>query len=157
MRGYLLPGVKARLDFPIVDAGMRELAATGYMHNRVRMVVASFLTRNLHIDWRKGEQHFALQLVDFDPALNNGNWQWSAATGCDAQPYFRIFNPWRQQKKFDPECHYIKQWLPEMLGHPAKAIHNLEKSADFYLAPIVDLRSTGQESIRRFKAVKKNS
>ncbi len=100
--------------FPIVDAGMRELNTTGFMHNRVRMIVASFLTKDLHISWRWGERYFAQHLVDYDPAVNNGNWQWAASTGCDAQPYFRIFNPWLQQLKFDPECSYIKNWLPEL-------------------------------------------
>ncbi len=100
--------------FPIIDAGMRELNTTGFMHNRVRMIVASFLTKDLHISWRWGERYFAQHLVDYDPAVNNGNWQWSASTGCDAQPYFRIFNPWLQQLKFDPECSYIKSWLPEL-------------------------------------------
>lgn len=113
--------------FPLVDAGMRQLNTTGYMHNRVRMVVASFLVKDLHIDWRKGEKYFAQQLVDYDPALNNGNWQWVASTGCDAQPYFRIFNPWLQQKKFDPEALYIKRWLPELKNIPVKDIHTWYK------------------------------
>lgn len=125
--------------FPIVDAGMRELNETGYMHNRVRMIVASFLTKDLHIDWRRGERYFATQLVDYDPALNNGNWQWSASTGCDAQPYFRIFNPWLQQAKFDPDCVYIKRWVKELASTPSKIIH---KHADYaipnYPMPIVD-------------------
>jgi deoxyribodipyrimidine photo-lyase len=107
---------------------MRELNSTGYMHNRVRMVVASFLTKDLHIDWRAGEKYFAQQLVDYDPAVNNGNWQWAASTGCDAQPYFRIFNPWLQQEKFDAECIYIKHWLPELAELPPKIIHTLTKS-----------------------------
>jgi deoxyribodipyrimidine photo-lyase len=109
--------------FPIVDAGMRQLNQTGFMHNRVRMIVASFLTKDLHIDWRIGERYFAQQLVDYDPCVNNGNWQWSASTGCDAQPYFRIFNPWLQQKKFDPDCVYIKRWVPELRGISVQAIH----------------------------------
>ena len=88
---------------------MRELNETGYMHNRVRLITASFLVKDLHIDWRYGERYFALKLVDYDPSLNNGNWQWVASTGCDAQPFFRIFNPWLQQKKFDPNCKYIKK------------------------------------------------
>jgi len=128
--------------FPIVDAGMRELNATGYMHNRVRMIVASFLTKDLHIDWKKGEKYFAQQLVDYDPAVNNGNWQWCASTGCDAQPYFRIFNPWLQQKKFDLECLYIKKWVPELKDYEPKIIHNLYKTNSpiikNYLRPIVD-------------------
>jgi deoxyribodipyrimidine photo-lyase len=95
--------------FPIVDAGMREMKETGFMHNRIRMITASFLIKDLHIDWRLGEKYFARTLIDYDPALNNGNWQWVASVGSDAQPYFRIFNPWNQQKKFDPHCTYIKK------------------------------------------------
>lgn len=113
--------------FPIVDAGMRELNATGFMHNRVRMITASFLVKDLHIDWRKGERYFAQKLVDYDPAVNNGNWQWVASTGCDAQPYFRIFNPWLQQKKFDADCLYIKKWIPELKNIPSKIIHAWHK------------------------------
>lgn len=116
---------EGRTGFPIVDAGMRELNQTGYMHNRVRMITASFLVKDLHIDWRWGEKYFAQQLVDYDPAVNNGNWQWAASTGCDAQPYFRIFNPWLQQKKFDPECLYIKRFIPELAKLPAAIIHDL--------------------------------
>ncbi len=112
--------------FPIVDAGMRELNETGYMHNRVRMIVSSFLVKDLHVDWRWGEKYFATKLVDYDSSLNNGNWQWAASTGCDAQPYFRIFNPWSQQRKFDPECKYIKQWIPELRDLDPAVIHNFE-------------------------------
>jgi len=96
-----------------VDAGMRELSATGYMHNRVRMVVASFLTKHLLIDWRRGEAWFAQKLLDFDLASNNGGWQWAAGCGTDAAPYFRVFNPTAQQEKFDPELTYIRRWVPE--------------------------------------------
>ncbi len=117
-----------KTGFPIVDAGMRELNTTGYMHNRVRMIVASFLVKDLHIDWRWGERYFASQLVDYDPCVNNGNWQWSASTGADSQPYFRIFNPWLQQKKFDPKCAYIKKWVPELKDLDPKLIHALEKN-----------------------------
>jgi deoxyribodipyrimidine photo-lyase len=99
--------------FPIVDAGMRELKATGNMHNRVRMIVASFLVKDLLIDWRWGEAWFANHLLDYDQAANNGNWQWVAGCGCDAAPYFRVFNPIEQQKKFDPDFTYIKKWVPE--------------------------------------------
>ncbi|NCX95096.1 MAG: deoxyribodipyrimidine photo-lyase [Chitinophagia bacterium] len=99
--------------YPIVDAGMRELNATGYMHNRVRMITASFLTKHLLIDWRWGEAYFAQQLLDFDLAANNGGWQWAAGSGCDAAPYFRIFNPYIQTHKFDPQAQYINQWVPE--------------------------------------------
>ena len=99
--------------YPIVDAGMRELNATGFMHNRVRMIVASFLTKHLLIDWRWGEAYFAQKLLDFDLASNNGGWQWASGSGCDAAPYFRIFNPYLQTKKFDPEFEYIRKWVPE--------------------------------------------
>lgn len=100
--------------YPIVDAGMRELNATGFMHNRVRMIVASFLTKHLLIDWRWGEAYFAEKLLDFDLAANNGGWQWAAGSGCDAAPYFRIFNPYLQTKKFDPDLVYIRKWIPEL-------------------------------------------
>jgi len=99
--------------YPIVDAGMRELNQTGFMHNRVRMIVASFLTKHLLIDWRWGEAYFAKKLLDFDLAANNGGWQWAAGSGCDAAPYFRVFNPYLQTKKFDPELKYIRKWVPE--------------------------------------------
>lgn len=99
--------------YPIVDAGIRELNATGYMHNRVRMVVASFLTKHLLIDWRWGEAYFAKKLLDFDLASNNGGWQWAAGSGCDAAPYFRIFNPYLQTQKFDPDLKYVQKWVPE--------------------------------------------
>ena len=112
-----------KTGFPIVDAGMRELNESGYMHNRVRLITASFLVKDLHIDWRYGERYFALKLVDYDPSINNGNWQWVASTGCDAQPFFRIFNPWLQQKKFDPNCNYIKKWIPELKDTPVNLIH----------------------------------
>ncbi|PIK16611.1 deoxyribodipyrimidine photo-lyase [Halobacteriovorax sp. JY17] len=104
---------EGRTGFPLVDAGMRELNNTGHMHNRVRMVVASFLVKDLLIDWRWGEKYFASKLLDFDLASNNGNWQWAAGTGCDAAPYFRIFNPMTQLKKFDPDLVYVKKWVPE--------------------------------------------
>ncbi|MEH6557437.1 MAG: deoxyribodipyrimidine photo-lyase [Oceanicoccus sp.] len=144
---------QGKTGFPIVDAGMRELRATGYMHNRVRMITAAFLTKNLHIDWRLGEAHFGNFLIDYDPALNNGNWQWSASTGCDAQPYFRVFNPWRQQKRFDPDCQYIKRWIPELESFTAKEIHSLEKNDGRYLTQIVDLKLSAEQSKARFKAV----
>jgi len=105
---------EGRTGYPIVDAGMRELNATGYMHNRVRMIVASFLTKHLLLDWRLGEAYFAEKLLDFDLAANNGGWQWAAGSGCDAAPYFRIFNPYLQTQKFDPQLAYIKKWVPEL-------------------------------------------
>lgn len=104
---------RGETGYPMVDAGMRELNETGFMHNRVRMVTASFLTKHLLIDWRWGETYFAEKLLDYELASNNGNWQWAAGTGCDAAPYFRIFNPESQQKKFDPDGKYIKKWVPE--------------------------------------------
>ena len=104
---------EGKTGYPIVDAGMRELNSTGVMHNRVRMITASFLTKHLLIDWRWGEAYFANKLLDYDLAANNGNWQWVAGCGCDAAPYFRIFNPAEQQKKFDPEMNYVKKWIPE--------------------------------------------
>lgn len=147
--------------FPIVDAGMRELNQTGYMHNRVRMIVASFLVKDLHIDWRKGERYFATQLIDYDPAVNNGNWQWAASTGCDAQPYFRIFNPWRQQERFDKECIYIKKWVPELKEVGCKTIHSPVKLSDAinsgiagdYLKPIVDHKKESERAKAQFKGM----
>jgi deoxyribodipyrimidine photo-lyase len=121
---------------------MRELVTTGFMHNRVRMIVASFLVKDLHLSWRWGEAFFARHLTDYDPSVNNGSWQWAASTGCDAQPYFRIFNPWLQQKRFDPDCVYIKRWVPELRNLTTKAIHELNDPErarpDRYPAPIVD-------------------
>ena len=116
---------KGETGFPIVDAGMRQLNQTGFMHNRVRMVVASFLTKDLHMDWRLGEKYFEEKLIDHDPAVNSGNWQWAASTGCDSVPYFRIFNPWRQQERFDLNCDYIKKWVPELEKIEPKIIHKL--------------------------------
>ncbi|MFN7095548.1 MAG: cryptochrome/photolyase family protein, partial [Burkholderiales bacterium] len=109
--------------YPIVDAGMRQLNLTGFMHNRVRMICASFLTKDLLIDWRWGERYFANQLLDYEMASNNGNWQWCAGTGCDAQPYFRIFNPILQSQRFDSEGRYIKQYVPELTLLDSTAIH----------------------------------
>lgn len=104
---------RGKTGYPIVDAGMRELNATGFMHNRVRMIVASFLTKHLLIDWRWGEAYFAKKLLDFDLAANNGGWQWASGSGCDAAPYFRVFNPYIQTQKFDPDLKYVKKWVPE--------------------------------------------
>ncbi len=127
--------------YPLVDAGMRELNATGYMHNRVRMVCASFLTKHLLIHWSLGEAYFASKLLDYDLASNNGNWQWVAGTGCDAAPYFRIFNPEIQQKKFDPKESYIKKWIPEFgtPSYPSPIVEHA-KARDRALATIRPLR-----------------
>lgn len=115
---------KGQTGYPIVDAGMRELNATGFMHNRVRMIVSSFLTKHLLIDWRLGEAYFAEKLLDFDLAANNGGWQWAAGSGCDAAPYFRIFNPYLQTQKFDSKLAYINKWVPELneLSYPAPIV-----------------------------------
>jgi len=127
---------------PIVDAGMRQLNQTGEMHNRVRMITASFLIKDLHVDWRWGEHYFAQHLTDYDPSVNNGNWQWVASTGCDAAPYFRIFNPWVQQTRFDPDCRYVKRWIPELKDLDPLIIHDLNrrpaKPAAKYPRPVVD-------------------
>ena len=129
---------KSETGYPIVDAGMRQLNTTGYMHNRVRMIVASFLVKDLHLNWQWGEKYFATKLVDYDPAVNNGNWQWSSSTGCDSAPYFRIFNPLLQQQKFDEECKYIKKWVPELQNYSADAIHKYETLIyDNYPKPMV--------------------
>ena len=131
---------------------MRELNTTGFMHNRVRLIVSSFLTKDLHIDWRWGQRYFARKLVDYDPAVNNGNWQWSASTGCDAQPWFRIFNPWLQQRRYDPECRYVKKWVPELRELSAREIHDpkrLAKGVIGYPEPILD----HSEEARKTKAI----
>ena len=149
---------RGETGFPIVDAGMRQLSQTGTMHNRVRMVVASFLTKDLRVDWRLGERYFASRLIDYDPCVNNGNWQWAAGTGCDAQPYFRIFNPWRQQQKFDPQCEYIKRWVPELADCTAKEIHSLENTTFQrrygYPAPIVNHKEEAALTLKMFKRLR---
>jgi deoxyribodipyrimidine photo-lyase len=126
--------------YPIVDAGMRELKQTGWMHNRVRMIVASFLTKDLLIDWRWGEKYFMEKLLDGDLAPNNGGWQWAASTGCDPQPYFRIFNPWLQGQRFDEDCEYIRKYIPELAKVSNKDIHNPagDRTRYGYPEPIVD-------------------
>ena len=129
---------QGQTGIPIVDAGMRQLLATGWMHNRVRMICAMFLTKNLLIDWRKGEQWFMQHLIDGDLAANNGGWQWAAGSGCDAAPYFRIFNPTEQIKKFDKDLKYIKKWIPE-----------LETSK--YPKPIVDHKEAREKCLKTYK------
>jgi deoxyribodipyrimidine photo-lyase len=130
---------KGETGFPIVDAGMRQLAETGYMHNRVRMIVASFLIKDLLIDWRWGEAYFAEKLLDYELSSNNGNWQWAAGTGCDAAPYFRVFNPHEQLKKFDPELKYVKKWVKDFdeLSYPK---------------PIVDHKEARLRTLKAYKA-----
>ncbi|MFN2396301.1 MAG: deoxyribodipyrimidine photo-lyase [Bacteroidales bacterium] len=129
---------QGKTGYPMVDAGMRQLAKTGYMHNRVRMVTASFLTKHLLIDWRWGEAWFAEKLLDFELSSNNGGWQWSAGSGCDAAPYFRIFNPESQQKKFDPENTYVKNWIPEL-------------DTGKYPEPIVNHKEARERCLKVFK------
>ncbi|MEZ4656835.1 MAG: deoxyribodipyrimidine photo-lyase [Caldilineaceae bacterium] len=155
---------EGRTGYPFVDAAMRQLAATGWMHNRARMVVASFLVKHLLIDWRWGERWFMQNLVDGDPAANNGGWQWSAGTGTDAAPYFRIFNPITQGEKFDPNGAYIRQWVTELANTPSKYIHEPWKmgraeqvkagcriGAD-YPAPIVAHKMARQRALDTYKA-----
>lgn len=138
---------------PIVDAAMLQLKATGWMHNRLRMVVAMFLTKNLQIDWRMGEHYFMTQLIDGDFSANNGGWQWCASTGTDAAPYFRIFNPVSQSQRFDAEGIFIKRYLPVLKSLPAKVIHNPPPTMGYPL-PIVDLSLSRKETIALFGALK---
>jgi deoxyribodipyrimidine photo-lyase len=150
---YFQAWCEGKTGFPIVDAGMRELNTTGFMHNRVRMITASFLVKDLHIDWRWGERYFAQHLIDYDPCVNNGNWQWAASTGCDAQPYFRIFNPWLQQQKFDPLCRYTYRWLPELKAHTFDMIHRWDKKRVecSYPAPMIDHGRESRITKERYK------
>jgi deoxyribodipyrimidine photo-lyase len=148
---------------PWIDAGMRQLLEEGWMHNRVRMAVASYLTKNLLIDWREGESHFMEHLLDGDESQNNGNWQWSASTGADPQPYFRVFNPVKQAEKFDPDGVYVRRWVPELADLPDKhlpapweapedvlAEAGIELGKD-YPEPLVDLKESRAEAIERFR------
>ncbi len=158
---------EARTGYPIVDAAMRQINHSGYMHNRLRMIVASFLVKDLHVDWRWGEGYFANQLNDFDLAANNGGWQWSASTGCDAQPYFRIFNPVTQSKKFDPGGRFIRSYLPELSDVPDQYVHEpwtmpkeVQVSAGCrigsdYPLPIVDHASARKKTLELYGTVKR--
>lgn len=153
---------EARTGYPLVDAAMRQLLQTGYMHNRLRMVVASFLTKDLGIDWRAGERFFAQHLNDYDLAANNGGWQWAASTGCDAQPWFRIFNPVTQSQRFDPDGKFIRRYVPELASLSNKHIHfpagmkprELQDSGlrlgQTYPLPVVDHASARQRTLMRF-------
>jgi deoxyribodipyrimidine photo-lyase len=131
---------KGKTGIPLVDAGMRELNTTGFMHNRIRMITAVFLTKNLLMDWRLGEAYFAQKLMDYELASNNGGWQWAAGTGCDAAPYFRIFNPYTQAERFDPDQKYIKKWVAEF-------------GTSDYPKPIVDYKSSRERAISAYKKV----
>lgn len=147
--------------YPIIDAAMTELNTTGYMHNRGRLITSNFLNRILGQDWRKGERYFATQLTDYDPSVNNGNWQWIASTGVDPKPYFqRLFNPWLQSKKFDKNAEYIKKWLPQLSEIPAKELHEWEKySTNYdlndinYIKPIVDYKTQRKLSVDMYRDV----
>jgi len=140
---------EGKTGIPIIDAAMRQLNATGWMHNRLRMVVAMFLTKNCQIDWRWGEDYFMSQLIDGDFAANNGGWQWSASTGTDAAPYFRIFNPISQSERFDPNGEFIRKWIPELAHLSNKHIHN-PPASNHYPRPIVDLNASRKETIELF-------
>lgn len=145
----------AETGFPIIDAAMRQLRETGFMHNRARMITAMFLTKDLHVDWRRGEQWFMQMLTDGEIASNNGGWQWSAGTGADAAPYFRIQNPWTQSARFDPDGTYIKTWLPELRGIPAKRLHcapeNARPLVSGYPLPVVDHSAERDRTLAIFK------
>ncbi|MEP7056646.1 MAG: deoxyribodipyrimidine photo-lyase [Caldimonas sp.] len=157
---------EGRTGYPLVDAAMAQINQTGYMHNRLRMVSASFLVKDLGIDWRRGEGYFAEKLIDYDLAANNGGWQWAASTGCDAQPWFRIFNPVTQSEKFDADGRFIRRYLPQLARLPDELIHapwlarpidlasaNLELGRD-YPKPIVDHEEARQRTLARFAAIK---
>ncbi|WP_062386984.1 deoxyribodipyrimidine photo-lyase [Pseudomonas abietaniphila] len=149
---------QGRTGLPIIDAAMRQLLATGWMHNRLRMIVAMYLTKNLLIDWREGERFFMQHLIDGDLAANNGGWQWSSSTGTDASPYFRIFNPQSQSERFDPEGRFIKAWIPELADLSKRDIHNPSAlgglfGVDGYPAPIVDLKSSRERALTAFRSL----
>jgi deoxyribodipyrimidine photo-lyase len=148
---------EGRTGYPLVDAAMAQINQTGYMHNRLRMVVASFLTKDLGLDWRWGERYFATHLNDFDLAANNGGWQWAASTGCDAQPYFRIFNPITQSEKFDPRGQFIRRYLPQLAALSDKQIHAPWLSGASYVAPIVDHDEARARTLARFAVVKEKA
>lgn len=147
---------EGRTGLPIIDAAMRQLRDTGWMHNRLRMIVAMFLTKNLLIDWREGERWFMRHLIDGDLAANNGGWQWSASTGTDAAPYFRIFNPLSQSAKFDPEGRFLRHWLPELASLNKRDIHNPDALGGLfgvagYPRPMVDLSKSRERALAAFK------
>jgi deoxyribodipyrimidine photo-lyase len=149
---------EGRTGYQIVDAGMRQLAATGWMHNRARMIAASFLVKDLLLDWRLGERWFMERLVDGDPASNNGGWQWSASTGTDAQPWFRIFSPVVQGERFDPDGAYVRRWLPELRDVPANLVHRpwrAPKSSRHYPPPVVDHAERRRLALLRFEEARR--
>lgn len=146
---------EGRTGYPLVDAAMAQINRTGYMHNRLRMLTASFLVKDLGIDWRRGEQYFADHLIDYELASNNGGWQWAASSGCDAQPWFRIFNPVLQSRRFDPQGRFIRRYLPQLAALPDAAIHAPWESAaaiDGYAQPIVMHDEAREKTLRRYAA-----
>lgn len=151
---YFTAWCEGRTGYPIVDAAMRQLNQTGYMHNRLRMITASFLCKDLGINWREGEKYFADKLNDYDLASNNGGWQWAASTGCDAQPWFRIFNPVTQSRKFDPEGKFIRRYVPELKQLSDKTIHEPWSMAGVYLPPIVDHAQARERTLLRYGVLK---
>jgi deoxyribodipyrimidine photo-lyase len=151
---------EGKMGIPIADAGMRQMNETGFMHNRCRMIVASVLIKSMQIDWRWGEKYFATKLVDYDPANNNGGWGWVSSSSTDSQPFFRIFNPYRQAENFDKECEYIKKWIPELKDVPAKDILNWEETHNNYPnikypAPIFDFAESKEKTLKMYKAIYK--
>ncbi len=155
---YFTAWKDGKTGYPVVDAGMRQLNTTGFMHNRARLITASFLVKVLLIDWQKGERYFAQRLIDYDPSANNGNWQWVAGSGADSQPYFRIFNPWLQTENYDPEVVYIKKYIPELAEVPAKDIlkwydtHSKYPQIK-YPSPIVDYTTRKEYVLKKYKAM----
>jgi deoxyribodipyrimidine photo-lyase len=150
---------QGKTGFPVVDAGMRQLNQTGFCHNRARLIVASFLVKTLLISWQKGEKYFSTVLTDYDPASNNLNWQWCASTAVDSQPYFRIFNPWNQQKEHDPDCKYIKKWVPELRDVEPNVIHNWnnewENYKDInYVKPICNYEEQKEKALKLYSKEK---
>jgi deoxyribodipyrimidine photo-lyase len=156
---------RGETGFPIVDAGMRQLREEAFVHNRVRMLVASFLTKDLLIDWRRGYEHFREHLVDHDPANDSGGWQWAASTGTDAQPYFRIFNPWTQGERYDPDAAYVREYVPELRGVDPDVIHSWhdlppaerDEAAAAYPAPIVDHAAARERALATFERARGES
>jgi deoxyribodipyrimidine photo-lyase len=150
---------EGRTGYPIVDAGMRQLRATGWMHNRVRMIVASFLVKDLHVEWQHGARHFMAHLVDGDLASNQHGWQWVAGCGTDAAPYFRVFNPTTQGAKFDPDGAYVRRWVPELRDVDPRHVHDPSAAPDGppegYPAPIVDHAEERREALDRYERIKK--
>ena len=157
-QGHLEKWQTGMTGYPIVDAGMRQLNETGYMHNRLRLITSNFLNRMLGMDWREGELYYAQQLTDYDPSVNNGNWQWTASVGVDTKPYFqRLFNPWLQSEKFDKDAEYIKKWIPELKNIPAEHLHKWDEYHSKYPKvnypkPVVEYKKARERSANMYRA-----